>query len=183
MPRSELRVVCALWVTIATLDPTSALTSVDLPALGAPRTATKPQRRVASPPSTSVLLRSWKSLAPVITARCSPMSPRSGGHYACGSGTLSPTGAATSSWRRTTLSRSVQHGGSASCRPSRIAGIAGKDDEPVCRNGDEGRVRESVPACTIREDLAAVADSRRIDPIVVDVAVEHFEPAAAKRKS
>ena len=44
MPRTRQRVVCTLWVTIETLAPTSALTSVDLPALGAPMRATKPQR-------------------------------------------------------------------------------------------------------------------------------------------
>ena len=42
MPISRARVVCALGVTIATFWPTSALTSVDLPALGAPITATNP---------------------------------------------------------------------------------------------------------------------------------------------
>ena len=45
MPRSSARVVCTLGVTIATLVPTSALISVDLPALGAPISAMKPQRR------------------------------------------------------------------------------------------------------------------------------------------
>jgi hypothetical protein len=44
MPISRVRVVCALAVTIATFWPTSALTRVDLPALGAPTTATNPQR-------------------------------------------------------------------------------------------------------------------------------------------
>ena len=44
MPRTGTRVVCTLCETIDTLAPTSALTSVDLPALGAPMTAMKPQR-------------------------------------------------------------------------------------------------------------------------------------------
>ena len=44
MPISRARVVCAFGLTIATFWPTSALTSVDLPALGAPITATKPAR-------------------------------------------------------------------------------------------------------------------------------------------
>src|ERR1700754_4159545 len=48
MPRTSVRVVCTLGETIATLLPTSALVSVDLPALGAPISATKPQR--VSPP-------------------------------------------------------------------------------------------------------------------------------------
>ena len=43
MPISRARVVCALGLTIATFCPTSALTRVDLPALGAPITATKPR--------------------------------------------------------------------------------------------------------------------------------------------
>ena len=51
--RSRCRATARAWsapcgVTIATLVPTSALTSVDLPALGAPIRATKPQR-VPSP--------------------------------------------------------------------------------------------------------------------------------------
>ena len=44
MPRSSVRVVCTLCETIATLVPTRALISVDLPTLGAPISATKPQR-------------------------------------------------------------------------------------------------------------------------------------------
>src|SRR5207244_2025091 len=44
MPRSSARVVCTLCDTMVTLVPTSALISVDLPALGAPISATKPQR-------------------------------------------------------------------------------------------------------------------------------------------
>ena len=44
MPRRGMRVVCTLRLTMATLVPTSALTSVDLPAFGAPITAMKPHR-------------------------------------------------------------------------------------------------------------------------------------------
>src|SRR5438445_2263728 len=44
MPRISARVVCTLRETMVTLEPTSALTSVDLPTLGAPISATKPQR-------------------------------------------------------------------------------------------------------------------------------------------
>src|SRR6195952_2467012 len=43
MPRISARVVCTLRETIVTLEPTSALTSVDLPTFGAPISATKPQ--------------------------------------------------------------------------------------------------------------------------------------------
>ncbi len=44
MPRTSERVVCTLCETIETLVPTSALVSVDLPAFGAPISATNPQR-------------------------------------------------------------------------------------------------------------------------------------------
>src|SRR5262249_29273960 len=44
MPLISVRVVCTLGVTIETLAPTSALMSVDLPTLGAPISATNPQR-------------------------------------------------------------------------------------------------------------------------------------------
>src|SRR5262245_17629682 len=54
MPRSGMRVVCTLRLTIETLAPTSALTSVDLPALGAPITAMKPQR-VSAPGAGSLI--------------------------------------------------------------------------------------------------------------------------------
>ncbi len=50
MPRTSARVVCTLGLTIVTLPPTSALTSVDLPTLGAPITATKPHRVGSSAP-------------------------------------------------------------------------------------------------------------------------------------
>src|SRR3984893_16627554 len=46
MPRISARVVCTLRETMVTLEPTSALTSVDLPTFGAPINATKPQRVV-----------------------------------------------------------------------------------------------------------------------------------------
>src|SRR5262245_38407844 len=45
MPRTSARVVCTFCVTAATLAPTSVFTKVDLPALGAPSTATTAQRR------------------------------------------------------------------------------------------------------------------------------------------
>src|SRR5262249_9693808 len=44
IPRSSARVVCALCEPMATLVPTSALINVDLPTLGAPISATNPQR-------------------------------------------------------------------------------------------------------------------------------------------
>src|ERR1700744_2334736 len=53
MPRISARVVCTLRETMVTFEPTSALTSVDLPTLGAPINATKPQR-VSAPDSTVI---------------------------------------------------------------------------------------------------------------------------------
>src|SRR5690348_16408491 len=44
MPRTSVRVVCTLWETMVTLEPTSVFSSVDFPALGAPIRATNPQR-------------------------------------------------------------------------------------------------------------------------------------------
>src|ERR1700681_3096805 len=55
MPRISARVVCTLRETMVTLEPTSALTSVDLPTLGAPISATKPQRVAAGAASSAVL--------------------------------------------------------------------------------------------------------------------------------
>src|SRR5438270_8793003 len=49
MPRSGMRVVWTLCETMASLVPTSALINVDLPTLGAPINAIKPQRVPASP--------------------------------------------------------------------------------------------------------------------------------------
>ena len=43
MPRISARVVCTLCDTMVTFDPTSAFSRVDLPAFGAPISATKPQ--------------------------------------------------------------------------------------------------------------------------------------------
>ena len=44
MPRTLCRVVCGRLEVIATLVPTSALVSVDLPALGRPTKQAKPER-------------------------------------------------------------------------------------------------------------------------------------------
>src|SRR4051794_16571863 len=48
-PRIARRVVCGLSETIATLRPTIALTSVDLPTFGRPASAMKPLRVIAPP--------------------------------------------------------------------------------------------------------------------------------------
>ena len=49
-PRIARRVVCGLSETIATLWPTIALTSVDLPTFGRPASATNPERVIAASP-------------------------------------------------------------------------------------------------------------------------------------
>ena len=70
MPRISARVVCTLRETMVTLEPTSALTSVDLPTLGAPISATKPQRVAAggaTSPSTSASTSFWGSTI-IVTA-------------------------------------------------------------------------------------------------------------------
>src|SRR6266702_2003878 len=60
IPRSGARVVCALWETIVTLVPTSALMSVDLPTLGAPMRATKPQRLSSGAPAAGSAIEAFR---------------------------------------------------------------------------------------------------------------------------
>src|SRR5271157_4008709 len=50
MPWMRLRVVCGLRVTMASFSPTSALSSMDLPALGRPMMETNPERNAMSGP-------------------------------------------------------------------------------------------------------------------------------------
>src|ERR1700755_728683 len=63
MPRISARVVCTLRETMVTFEPTSALTSVDLPTLGAPINATKPQRVSPAAPAASVMLAASDAFA------------------------------------------------------------------------------------------------------------------------
>src|ERR1700743_1286257 len=63
MPRISARVVCTLRETMVTLEPTSALTSVDLPTLGAPINATKPQRVSLPACPASVMLAAGNAFA------------------------------------------------------------------------------------------------------------------------
>src|ERR1700693_1190625 len=66
MPRISAREVCTLREPIVTLEATSALTSVDLPTLGAPISATKPQRVAAGaalPEDSSVILEAANTFA------------------------------------------------------------------------------------------------------------------------
>ena len=93
MPRSGTRVVCTLCETIDTLAPTSALTSVDLPALGAPMMATKPQRWASGVGCMASLVRrhscnrlrdafalEQRSRRDCSAARFEAPSPRAGAH-------------------------------------------------------------------------------------------------------
>src|SRR5688572_14023908 len=63
MPRISARVVCTLLETMVTFEPTSALTSVDLPTFGAPISATKPQRVEAAAASGSAITAARHALA------------------------------------------------------------------------------------------------------------------------
>src|SRR6202163_1526083 len=60
IPRSKVRVVCTLWETIATLAPTIALISVDLPTLGAPISAMNPQRRTVGSPASGSSIEAFR---------------------------------------------------------------------------------------------------------------------------
>ena len=90
MPSTRRRVVCTLGETMETLAPTRRLSRVDLPALGAPMIATKPQRVGCGPgesatgvgnQSTASLLRwaSSSSAAAASAARRERPRPTAGG--------------------------------------------------------------------------------------------------------
>ena len=76
IPDMRLRVVCTLGVTMAILVPTIRLRRVDLPALGAPESATNPH-----------LVTSGEGFAPVssVIARAAFLNPISGAtvRYLC----------------------------------------------------------------------------------------------------
>src|SRR5262249_33506857 len=78
MPRTSVRVVCTFELTIVTLAPTSALTSVDLPTLGAPIRATKAQRFGASVIAGSAAAR-YSLLATHQLGRLDPLARQHGG--------------------------------------------------------------------------------------------------------
>src|SRR5699024_3556343 len=67
IPRIACRVVCGLLDVIATLVPTSALVSVDLPALGRPTKHAKPDRCSAAEPLMSASLLLTTPLCPAHT--------------------------------------------------------------------------------------------------------------------
>ena len=90
MPIMRVRVVWTLGVTIATFEPTMALSNVDLPAFGAPSNATYPHRVCStwsgpvkrSPPATSLRLRFVQPPGATVLRRlghlCRPRQPRPG---------------------------------------------------------------------------------------------------------
>ncbi len=58
-----------------------------------------------------------------------------------------------------------------------IAAVPRENDEPVGGNGYWGRVRHAVHRSAGCVNSAAIARDHRVDPVVVNVAVEHFEPS------
>src|SRR5262245_54054432 len=58
----------------------------------------------------------------------------------------------------------------------------GKNEDRVCRNHYRGGLAEAVARRAGGDDRAAVAGRKRIDPVVVDVAVEDLEPLAGTGK-
>src|SRR5205823_6506430 len=64
MPRMRLRVVCGLGVTMATLAPTSAFSSVDLPTFGRPTIAAARARREETRAAHRAGLAERQALAP-----------------------------------------------------------------------------------------------------------------------
>ena len=56
----------------------------------------------------------------------------------------------------------------------------GKKRGPSCWDDNGGRGGKSIQAWSVRLDPAAVAGDDRIDPVVVDVAVEDLEPLATR---
>src|SRR5580698_8918763 len=87
MPRTNVRVVCTFGVTIEILAPTSALASVDLPTLGAPIRATKPQRVVASAGA------AWASSSAIAPFGLDALARQHGGGGALLGGALGTAGA------------------------------------------------------------------------------------------
>ena len=82
IPRTRNRVVCAFGVTIDSFAPASRLTSVDLPAFGAPTTATKPHAslppgstRGHAPSTRSRSLAASCSAARLLPAVPEPVNP------------------------------------------------------------------------------------------------------------
>ena len=68
MPMTRRRVVCTLGETIETLVPTSRLSRVDLPTLGAPMIATKPARVAEAQPCGTCAIRCSIRPAAVLSA-------------------------------------------------------------------------------------------------------------------
>ena len=163
MPRTSARVVCTFGLTIVTLAPTSALTSVDLPALGAPIRATKPQRR----------RRRLRSVARTRIARLAigsssrrldAFARQHGGGGGLLGGAL---GAADAFGRRRAPAarptRGIRDRGAARCaRPRDRTASAGRAPAPIpaARSSDRAA---AAPACACARPTAARSARRRPD--------------------
>src|SRR5881392_907797 len=74
--------------------------------------------------------------------------------------------------QQTVLALSGQH------RRLLIALVAGEHEHAVGGHDDAGRELESIQGRSVGKDRAAVAERYALADVVVDVAVEHFQPAA-----
>ena len=140
MPRTSARVVCTLCVTIETLAPTSALTSVDLPALGAPISATKPQR-VASACGAGSAIERVRGL--------DAFARQHGG----GGGLLGRALGAAEAFRRRELGQLARRRGIPDRGPGRSA-------RPRDRPASAGRAPAPIPAAPSWDRAAAAAGVR-----------------------
>src|SRR6266550_2641720 len=66
---------------------------------------------------------------------------------------------------------------------SEIPPVAREDQNTVCRQCDFRRGRQTVPSRSVGDDTARIALRIRIEPLVIDVAIEHFVPMAAAGKA
>ena len=186
MPITRRRVVCTLGETIETLVPTSRLSSVDLPTLGAPTIATKPAR-VGAGSAMSALARSAAA-----SARRPPARPPAWWRPAAGCGGWSARLTSTvkvMAWagpdgRDDPIDRALQ---AARLRPllQHHLGIArrrlhGLDHGRQCRAHERPRRREAaVEIDGADQRLAAVGQQRRPRPRRRRrLARRHLQPAA-----
>jgi len=68
--------------------------------------------------------------------------------------------------------------------PEKLSGVLSSHEHhhAIRRNGDRRRRRKAVQRPALRDHAAAIAGDLRIDPVIVDVAVEALLPRAAMRK-
>ena len=132
-PRIARRVVCGLSETIATLRPTIALTSVDLPTFGRPASATKPDAghpdpRHASPPGARASRRRRSRGPSRRGAARRGRPPRGGPRCARGQITTSPSSRGAGAIGAVAVDREREHVG----RPVLAAVLAVERPRSVC---------------------------------------------------